>query len=80
MFADDAGLPAYLETGEANRKFYESFGFEVTILPVDGDGLVRVDDLRAAIRPTTVLVSIMYANNEVGKKALRNKKKKMFLI
>lgn len=42
------------------------FGYELTVLPVNTDGLVRPDDLRAAIRPDTVLVSIMYANNEVG--------------
>jgi cysteine desulfurase len=44
----------------------EAFGFSVTILPVDRDGLVAPDDLRAAIRPDTVLVSIMLANNEIG--------------
>ncbi|HEX5691038.1 MAG TPA: cysteine desulfurase NifS, partial [Roseiflexaceae bacterium] len=44
----------------------EAFGFETTVLPVDGDGLVRPDDLRAAIRTDTVLASIMYANNEIG--------------
>jgi len=41
-------------------------GFETTFLPVDGEGFVRVEDLRAALRPDTTLVSIMYANNEVG--------------
>lgn len=46
--------------------YLAEFGFEVTILPVDRDGLVSPDDLRAAIRPETVLVSIMYANNEIG--------------
>jgi cysteine desulfurase len=44
----------------------EAFGFEPTLLPVDRDGLVAPDDLRAAIRPDTVLVSIMHANNEIG--------------
>jgi cysteine desulfurase len=44
----------------------QAFGFEATLLPVDSDGLVRPDDLRAALRPDTALVSIMYANNEIG--------------
>lgn len=47
-------------------EYLEHFGFEITILPVDSTGLVAVADLRAAIRPTTVLVSIMAANNEIG--------------
>ena len=41
-------------------------GFEVTYLDVDENGLVRLEDLRAAIRPTTILISIMFANNEIG--------------
>src|SRR3989338_10038891 len=41
-------------------------GFEVTILSVDHDGLVRLEDLEKAIRPETILVSVMYANNEIG--------------
>ena len=41
-------------------------GCEVTMLPVDEYGMVNPEDLRAAIRPDTVLVSIMFANNEVG--------------
>lgn len=46
--------------------YLTEFGFEVTTLPITSDGFVRPDDLRAALRPDTVLVSIMYANNEIG--------------
>jgi cysteine desulfurase len=41
-------------------------GFDITVLPVNGEGLVDPDDLDKAIRPETILVSIMHANNEVG--------------
>jgi len=44
----------------------EAEGFAVTWLPVDADGLVRADEAEAAIRPDTILISIMHANNEVG--------------
>ena len=44
----------------------EKSGGEVTWLPVDEDGLISLADLEAAIRPTTVLIAVMYANNEIG--------------
>jgi len=44
----------------------EAQGFEITLLDVHEDGLVRVEDLKAAIRPDTALVTIMFANNEIG--------------
>ncbi len=47
-------------------EYLEAFGFEATVLPVDAGGLVSPEDLRAAIRPDTVLASIMLANNEIG--------------
>ena len=47
-------------------KKLESEGFEVTLLDVHEDGLVRVEELEAAIREDTCLVTVMYANNEIG--------------
>src|SRR5690348_16298775 len=47
-------------------KNLEKHGFEVTCLPVQKDGRVSLDDLKAAIKPTTLLITIMYANNEIG--------------
>ena len=44
----------------------ESYGFETTYLPVGEAGLVDPDDVAGAIRPTTILITIMHANNEVG--------------
>lgn len=47
-------------------KFLERLGFFVDYLPVDKHGMVSVKDVEAAIRPTTILISIMHANNETG--------------
>ncbi len=47
-------------------KRLEKAGFEVTLLDVHEDGLIRPSELEAAIRPDTCLVSVMYANNEIG--------------
>lgn len=44
----------------------ESQGFRVTYLPVDANGLVRPEDLQAALTKETILVSVMYVNNEIG--------------
>lgn len=47
-------------------KFLEKFDFEVTYVPVDSYGMIDPDDIRKAIRKDTVLISVMYANNETG--------------
>ncbi len=54
--------PAVLNT----CKFMEKQGFEVTYLPVDADGMLDLADLEAAITPRTILISVMWANNETG--------------
>ncbi len=47
-------------------EYLEKQGFEVTYLDVDENGVIKLDQLKAAIRPTTILISIMFANNEIG--------------
>ncbi len=53
---------AVLHTGA----WLEKQGFEVTYLDVDENGTVKLEELKKAIRPTTILISIMFANNEIG--------------
>ncbi len=53
---------AILHTGE----YLEKNGFEVTYVDVDENGVVKLEELQKAIRPTTILISVMYANNEIG--------------
>ena len=47
-------------------RYLEKNGFEISTIPVDEQGIVLLDELKAAIRPETILISIMHANNEVG--------------
>lgn len=47
-------------------EYLEKKGYEITYLPVDEDGKINIDDLEKAIKPTTILITIMFANNEIG--------------
>src|SRR6185312_2109922 len=44
----------------------EKLGGEITYLKVNKDGLINIDDLKNAIKPSTILIAVMYANNEIG--------------
>ncbi|MBS60861.1 MAG: cysteine desulfurase NifS [Anaerolineaceae bacterium] len=55
--------PAILRTAQELEHHH---GFDITILPVDQHGLISTTDLKNVIRPDTFLISIMYANNEIG--------------
>lgn len=54
---------AVLHTCEYLEKFH---GFEVTYLDVNDKGMINIDELKSSIRPATILISIMFANNEIG--------------
>ncbi len=47
-------------------EYLEKNGFEVTYVDVDENGILKLDELKKAIRPTTILISVMFANNEIG--------------
>lgn len=47
-------------------EYLEKNGFEVTYVDVDENGIIKLSELEAAIRPTTILISVMFANNEIG--------------
>lgn len=47
-------------------KFLEKNGYEISYIPVDNNGIVKIDELKKAIRKDTTLISVMYANNEIG--------------
>ena len=47
-------------------EYLEKLGYEITYLGVDENGVVDIEELKSAIRPTTILVSVMFANNEIG--------------
>ncbi len=47
-------------------EYLEKNGFEVTYLPVSAEGIINIEDLKNAIRPTTILITVMFGNNEIG--------------
>ncbi len=53
---------AILHTAE----YLEKRGFEITYIDVDENGIIKMDELKKAIRPDTILISVMFANNEIG--------------
>ncbi len=73
MAAGSSGGPGHIISQQTEHpailnplKVLQDQGFEITLLPVDGNGVVCLEELGMAIRPNTVLVTIMHANNETG--------------
>jgi cysteine desulfurase len=71
--ADPAGPPPHIVTTAVEHsailetaRWLEQIGFALTVVPCDHDGLVDVESIERALRPETCLISVMYANNEVG--------------
>jgi cysteine desulfurase len=72
MHAQEAGKNHLITTQVEHHaildacKYLERFGYEVTYLPVDRYGMVQIEEVRAAIRQETALISVLHGNNEVG--------------
>ena len=71
--ADSQGPPPHLVTTAIEHsailetaRWLERLGFALTVVPCDGEGIISIDAIEAALRPETCLISVMYANNEVG--------------
>lgn len=47
-------------------KYLEKLGFEITYVDVDENGIIKLDELKAAVRKDTILITVMFANNEIG--------------
>src|SRR3989337_2100358 len=67
FLTDHYGNPSSLHRAGLNPcRFRETLGAKVTVLPVDRYGMVDPEDVRKAITPKTILITVMHANNEVG--------------
>src|SRR5580765_5664576 len=64
--ADNLAIKGVFEMYASTGNHIEKEGGEVTYLKVNPDGLIDMKELEAAIKPTTILIAIMYANNEIG--------------
>ena len=53
-------------TNNLDKEYLEKRGFSITYIDVDENGVLKLDELKKAIRPDTILISVMFANNEIG--------------